>query len=88
MACSLPIVCRRDPCLKGVLENGVNGYSFETGDEFCQSITQLLENEDIRLKYGENARKMSSRFSDRYFVDSLLEIYGKIITKPEGVFVQ
>ena len=44
MACSLPIVCRKDMCLNGVLENGVNGYSFETGDDFCEYIMKILEN--------------------------------------------
>ncbi len=85
MACGLPIICRNDPCLKGIIENGVNGYSFENGDEFGRHVMKLLENEDMRLEMGENAREMSARFSDRHFVDSMLEIYGEIITKQVEV---
>ena len=85
MACSLPIVCRKDMCLKGVLENGVNGYSFETGDDFCEYIMKILENEDIRRKLGQNAKEMSLRFDDKHFVDSTLEIYDEVITNMEGV---
>jgi 1,2-diacylglycerol 3-alpha-glucosyltransferase len=88
MACGLPIICRKDLCLKGILEHGVNGYSFETGNEFCRYILQLLDNDDLRLEIGHNAREMSSRFSDRQFVDSMFELYERICTKQEEVFVQ
>ncbi len=88
MACGLPIICRKDLCLKGILEHGVNGYSFETGNEFCRYVLQLLDNDDLRLEIGNNAREMSSRFSDRQFVDSMFELYERICTKQEEVFVQ
>ena len=86
MACGLPIVCRKDPCLEGVLEDGVNGYSYEDGDDFCRYIIRMLENADLRNELGKNAREASLRFSDEYFVDSLLEIYSGLVTEQEGVF--
>jgi 1,2-diacylglycerol 3-alpha-glucosyltransferase len=85
MACGLPLVCRNDECLEGVLEAGKNGYIFEAGEEFCRYVSELLLNEELRLKMGDNSRKRADDFDDRGFVDRMLEIYDRVITGHERI---
>ena len=40
----LPLLCRRDPCLDGVLVESSNGYEYEAEDEFCEIIDMILRN--------------------------------------------
>ena len=34
LASGLPALCRQDPCLTGVIRDGVNGWQFRDGAEF------------------------------------------------------
>ena len=38
----LPLLCRRDPCLDGVLAGGRNGWVYESEEEFCDIILLLI----------------------------------------------
>jgi 1,2-diacylglycerol 3-alpha-glucosyltransferase len=40
----LPLLCRRDPCLDGVLVEGRNGFEYEAEGEFCDLIDTILQN--------------------------------------------
>ena len=42
MACGLPLVCRDDPSLLGVLENGENGYIYTDEPGFIKGVSALL----------------------------------------------
>ncbi len=79
MACGLPLVCRDDLCLKGVLENGVNGFTYQTEEEFVESVTKILTDDELRGQMHENALKTAADFSDKRFVDRMLELYEKVI---------
>ena len=42
----LPLLCRRDPCLDGVLVEGKNGYEYEAEQEFCELLDTILSSPD------------------------------------------
>lgn len=44
----LPLVCREDPCLDDVIEEGINGYEYTVPDEFVREINAVLWNPDWR----------------------------------------
>lgn len=39
----LPLLCRKDPCLDGVLVDGYNGWEYEAEEEFCEIISSILD---------------------------------------------
>ena len=41
LACGLPVLCRADPCLDGVVENGRNGWQWQTDAEFSAALDAL-----------------------------------------------
>ena len=47
MAAGTPILCRKDKCLDGVVDDGVNSYLFETREEFCRKLEYFFLHRDI-----------------------------------------
>ncbi len=74
LASGLPLVCRRDPCLTGVLEHGKNGYSFRSRDEFGSYVKEILNKKEKRQEMSARSRKLAEAFGTEAFgraVDSL-----------------
>lgn len=71
-----PLLCRKDECLDGVLEDGVNGYSFETEDEFFTKLdTYIASNQKETM--SANAKKGAEKYSIEVFAKSVEQIYKK-----------
>ncbi|OUP49862.1 glycosyltransferase [Lachnoclostridium sp. An181] len=81
MANGLPLVCRQDPCLDGVLENGRNGFAYRTIGEFMEGIEKVLgeEHETMSMESMEMAKK----FGTDVFAESILGCYKKAMLKGE-----
>ncbi len=79
MMCGLPLICRDDPCLKGVLEDGYNGYIYSTKEEFVEKTLRLLRDKNLRDQLAENSLKRSEEFSDTEFAHRMLDLYEKVI---------
>lgn len=64
MAMSKPVVASCIGEVKEIIEDGVNGLLAMSKDEFVQRLISLIENEDMRRRLGENARRtVEERFS-------------------------
>ena len=79
MSCGLPLVCREDASLLGVLENGVNGYTFRTESEFTGHVAEILRDRALRDRMGEAAARRADEFSDRHFVENMLRAYEDVL---------
>ncbi len=78
-AAGLPVLCRRDDCLAGVIINGENGWQYDTYDEFADYLTQMLDS-DLRAKMGSSAKAhMEAHYSAKAFAKKVLEIYESIL---------
>lgn len=75
MACGLPLVCREDAALRGVLENGENGFIYRTEKEFIRSVGSILSDRGLGKRMRENALRKVQSFSDHCFVDKMIEQY-------------
>ena len=84
MACGLPLVCREDTCLRGVLEDGVNGFIYRTENEFIHAVTQILKDHRLRERMRESALEKAESFSDQRFVDHMIEQYEKVLSSQGG----
>ncbi len=54
LATGTPILVHNDPCLKGVLQEGINGYGYNTYEEFLSGYKNMVWNEEFLSK---NRRK-------------------------------
>lgn len=79
--CGLPLICREDPCLKGVLKNGVNGFTFRTEKEFVDSCLTLLNDKALQERFSKASKRNSERFSDVNCARSMVKLYQHVIDK-------
>lgn len=71
----LPLLCRRDPCLDGVLVEGRNGYEYEAEDEFCEILDTILHTPDWCHDAGLQSAQIASSFDKSYFADTIETLY-------------
>lgn len=75
LAAGTPAVCRADPCLNGVIENGVNGWQYETGRERDEELNRLLTDELLRKRLARGAAAGAAAFSEEAFGEKVLALY-------------
>ncbi len=84
MASGLPVLCRKDPCLDGIVENGKNGFLYETEEEFRQTLGVLLEDPGLRQRIGNAAALMAQeRFSIPGFAKAVTKVYASAPKKDK-----
>ena len=79
LACGLPMVCKKDECLEGVIENGVNGFIFNNKKEFCDGIIKILSNKELEKEMGKISFEKSNNFSKKEFGLTMERLYKKIL---------
>ena len=75
----LPLLCRRDPCLDGVLVEGCNGFEYEAQSEFCEIIDTIMQNPDWCRSAGEESAKIAAAFDKSAFADKIEGVYKTVI---------
>lgn len=55
LACGIPLLCRRDPSLTGVVLDGITGWQFEGTAEFSYRLSDLLDHADVRARMARSA---------------------------------
>lgn len=83
MACGVPLLCREDLCLEGVLEDGVNGLSYSTKEEFLDKAAMILENPSLRKRMGEEAVRRAARFNKERYLQQTLDLYEEVLQNRE-----
>jgi 1,2-diacylglycerol 3-alpha-glucosyltransferase len=79
MSHSLTLICRNDPCLTGVLSDGVNGFAYNTKQELVDDVIRVLTDDRLRKQMGKASLEKSREFSVECCVDRMLELYKKVI---------
>lgn len=58
MGCGIPVVASEVGMNKEVILNGENGFLVTTEKEWMDSISQLIEDENLRFNLGQNGKKL------------------------------
>ena len=75
----LPLLCRRDPCLDGVLVEGRNGYEYEAEEEFCEIIDTILQNPEWCRNAGAQSAQIAATFDKSHFADQIEDLYEAVL---------
>ena len=76
MASALPLLCRADECLDGVIQDGVNGLVYRNEQEFLKRLHQLKTDFAFRNQLGILARQsVEKRYSIPAFAAACLKVY-------------
>ena len=84
LACGLPTLVRADPCLDGVVENGVNGWQWKDGAEFHQALAAFCAG-GTREALSAGALATAERFSAEHFADQVLKVYQETLDRRNSV---
>ena len=84
MASGLPLRCREDDCLKGVLSPGENGFSYTTEAGFSAAV-RALQSAALRRRLGTAAQALAdARFSEAGFARAALAVYESCLAGAMG----
>ncbi len=76
MASGLPLLCRADECLHGVVQNGLTGYTYSSLDDFSSKLSMMIGNPDLTEHMGIRARDaVFGRYSEIEFAKGVLKVY-------------
>lgn len=75
MAGGLPLLCREDEALLGVLDEGINGHIYHSKKEFVNYAFKMLSDDGYRLKLAKASLQKAESFSNDVFADAMLRVY-------------
>ena len=75
----LPLICRRDPCIEGVVIDGENGYQYDDEDDFTEKLLQALSDPEWREHAKEKSEAIASLYDKKTFGCALEEIYKSLV---------
>ncbi|MDO5041340.1 MAG: glycosyltransferase [Peptoniphilus sp.] len=77
LANGLPLLCKYDDCLDGILKPGFNGYFINSYEDFEENIQKIFSQD--KEKISQNALDSSREYSKEYFAKSVYELYKVVI---------
>lgn len=75
MRAGLPLLCRQDPCLNGVVTQGANGWQYTSKNEFAAYVENFMQYLDYREKMRKSALAAGQRFSIEAFAQEIESAY-------------
>lgn len=81
LASGLPVLCRADPCLDGVIRRGENGWQYETAEAFLRQMETILEDSALVTSMGAAASASAEPFSAERFARRVEAVYADQISR-------
>lgn len=77
----LPLLCRRDPCLKNVIIPGENGFEYDHSEDFLDYLETVLNYPEWRLHAAGVSRRVAEDFGRGSFGDKIEKVYYDVLKK-------
>ena len=71
----LPLLCREDLCLKGVVIQGENGYAYTNEAEFLESLKVIMEDPAWLSSARRRSQELAATFDKSAFGDAVEKVY-------------
>lgn len=81
LAQGLPLLCRADEALDGVLKHGYNGYIYNTAEEFTEYASRILTDDKLHNEMSSASLETVKHFSSDVFGQSAAKIYENVIAE-------
>jgi len=85
LACGLPLVCKKDPCVNKIIDIGINGFVFETKDDIKNYILKVLYDKENFIFDKETSIAMAEKFSIAKFGENAICVYKNAMLRKEGI---
>ena len=84
LACGIPVIVRADPCLEGVVEDGVNGWQWKDAAGFHAALEHLGSGEQW-ASLSAGALATAERYSAEHFARQILNVYEETLDRRNSV---
>jgi len=71
----LPLLCRQDNALRGIVMDGVNGYQYTSREDFLMKLDYICWSSKWRIQAGKNSEEIAETFDTEHFADRVENIY-------------
>lgn len=75
----LPLLCRKDPCLDGVLVEGKNGWEYEAEEEFRDIIDAILNHPERCQAAGAQSEQIAASYDKSNFAEKVEDVYEAVM---------
>ena len=82
LAAGIPVLCRRDKCVDGVVEDGVNGWQYEGTGDFSSRLSAFCDDPALRRQMARNAWTSAEKFSAEAFGGAVEALYLSVQGQP------
>jgi 1,2-diacylglycerol 3-alpha-glucosyltransferase len=80
LASGLPVLCRSDECLDGVVLDGLNGWQYENEQDYFEKLDFFMGSEETRKTMTEDAAKLARQtFSSAAFAEKVERVYFDVL---------
>ena len=83
LSSGLPALCRADECLEGVVENGKNGWQYESEEEFQTLLLRFAASPELREELRQGAVESAVKFSAEVFAQRAEQVYQEQLALAE-----
>lgn len=77
----LPVLCRKDPCVEGIVKNGENGWQYETEEEFARFAEDFGEDRILINLLSSQAVRTGREYDAARFGQRVLQVYGQALAQ-------
>ena len=84
LSSSLPVICRRDKVLEGVVRDGFNGFVYDDGEAFVKALSSLMNNPVERRQMALNAGRTGLLYGIGRFASRMETLYSDILCRRLG----
>ena len=81
LAAGVPVLCRADACLLGVVRDGENGWQYRSEADFRKKLDAFLTQPECREAMRRAARETGEEYSARRFAQRIEYIYDEQIQR-------
>lgn len=81
LASSLPVVCRYDSCVDGLIVNNETGFAYTNAQEFTSYMTRIFYDNELRQRLSAGAIKKAEEYSSENFGLNISNVYLKTYSK-------
>lgn len=85
LASGVPALCRADPCLEGVIQEGENGWQYHSSTDFREKLDNFLAHPEERSARRKAAMESVKQFSAEHFAAHMESIYCQQIVRRSAV---
>ncbi len=75
----LPLLCREDLCLIGVIEEGENGYQYRDEAEFLAALNKIIGDPAWREAASKKSEQIAATYDKAAFAKAVEELYKSVV---------